>query len=36
MQIQTDEMRRAMGGADGVVPQWPDEWPPRADAAEAR
>ena len=23
MQIQTDEMRRAMGGADGVVPRRP-------------
>lgn len=29
MQIQTDEMRRAMGGADGVVPRRPglmDAW----------
>ena len=29
MQIQTDEMRRAMGGADGVVPPRPglmDAW----------
>ena len=29
MQIQTDEIRRAMGGADGVVPRRPglmDAW----------
>ena len=29
MQIQTEEMRRAMGGADGVVPRRPglmDAW----------
>lgn len=29
MQIQTDEMRRAMGEADGVVPRRPVGRPPR-------
>ena len=34
MQIQTDEMRRAMGEATGVMPRRPGERPPRTRVVE--